>query len=87
MSHPQSRFYHVVTDEDEEAEFWEVLKDYAERLFLVPSPPQGMLAVVGPLLPPPSSGHAGGGRYPPPPPPPSGHAGSGRPAHTLLIAS
>ena len=37
----------MVTDEDEEAEFWDVLKDYTERLFLVPSPPQGMLAVVG----------------------------------------
>lgn len=45
MKDTLSGFYHVVTDEDEEAEFWEVLKDYAERLFLVPSPPQGMLAV------------------------------------------
>ncbi len=34
-------------DDDEEVDFWAVIKDYTERVFLVPTVPSGILAVVG----------------------------------------
>ena len=36
----------MLTTEGEDVDFWEFLKDFAERIFLVPTPPVGHLAVV-----------------------------------------
>lgn len=36
----------MLTNEDEEVNFWEAVQLYTERLFLIPSLPSGMLAMV-----------------------------------------
>jgi len=45
MKDTLSGFHRMVTNEDEQVDFWEVLRLYTERLFLIPSLPQGMLAM------------------------------------------
>ena len=36
----------MLTNEDEQVDFWEVVQLYTERLFLIPSLPSGVLAMV-----------------------------------------
>ena len=36
----------MLMKEEEDVDFWEFLRDFAERIFLVPTPPVGQLAVV-----------------------------------------
>lgn len=40
------RLYQLVSADNAETKFWETMQDFAEKLFLVPAPPKGMLAVV-----------------------------------------
>ena len=40
------RFHQLLITEGEDVDFWEFLRDFSERLFLVPTPPVGHLAVV-----------------------------------------
>ena len=46
---PHPRFHHTLVNEGEGVDFWEFLRDFAERIFLVPTPPIGNLAVVSQL--------------------------------------
>ena len=41
-----ARLYQLVSAENAEVRFWEIMQDFAEKLFLVPAPPKGMLALV-----------------------------------------
>ena len=44
------RFHHLLITEGEDVDFWEFLRDFSERIFLVPTPPVGHLAVVSGLV-------------------------------------
>ena len=40
------RLYRLISDEDKEDSFWETIEDVANKLFLIPCLPEGMLSLV-----------------------------------------
>lgn len=43
-------FYRWLTDNDEVLDFWCSLREFAERVFLIPAPPPGLLSLVNIII-------------------------------------
>ena len=50
LSRSSHSFHRMLTNEDEQVDFWELVQLYTERLFLIPSLPSGMLAMVSGMV-------------------------------------
>ena len=40
------RFHSNLVNEAEDKEFWEVVREFCERIFMIPAPPPGSLSLV-----------------------------------------
>jgi hypothetical protein len=46
MRESLSGLYRLISNEDTDSDMWSVLKDFIEKIFLVPCLPEGMLSLV-----------------------------------------